>query len=98
MVSDGADIVVVNRPLTDALDQHHHATQRIRADDPRVRRHPIVRMEWALLGGEQRKRRGKRIQAETLPGRHTELAALQLEILPDLVLARALTTDLFDPD
>lgn len=54
MQRDGADIAMVQGAFADALDQHHHATQWIGADDARIGGHPVVRMELALLGGEQR--------------------------------------------
>ena len=79
-----------------AFDHHHHATQRIRTDDSRVGRHPVVRMRGALLRRQERDRRLQRVDAKAPTGFEMQCATLQLKCVADDMSACAAATDRLD--
>jgi hypothetical protein len=87
--------VVEGAPLR-ALDKHDYTTERIWTHHACIGAHPIIWMRDPLLGWQQRNRGLQRVQAEALTWWEMELAALQLEQVANLVVARALSAYFFD--
>src|SRR5437868_15022174 len=81
-----------------AVDAHERAAERVRTTDARVGCHPVIRLERSLFGRQQRQRRLERVHAEAATGRQRQLAAVDLEVVPDGVLTCALAADLLDAD
>src|SRR5205807_3783833 len=81
-----------------AVDAHERAAEWVRTSDARVGRHPVIRLERSLFGWQQRQRRLDRVHAEAATGRQSQLAAMDLEVVADGVLACALAADLLDAD
>lgn len=70
-----------------ACDFEAGTAQRIRARYLHVRRHPIVWVRLALLGGQQREKRREGIDREGLARRDGEVFTGKFEVVSDLVVA-----------
>lgn len=85
-------------PFLRALDEHNQPAMWVGAGDACIRAHPVIRVGGALLGGQQGHGGLHGIQAKWLTGRQMHFAPFHLEIIADLVLARAIAVDLLNAD
>src|SRR5688572_1454324 len=90
---DRADVVMPQPSAADPVDPHDQSTGGIGADDPSVGLHPVGRMVPALLGRQQGDSRLQGEETEAGAIGHRELAAAEIEAIPNRHIAGAVSLD-----